>query len=138
MRPLLAQKVGKRFEKRLYPIEVQGGLAPNQDGEVHSASHLRVDETLPIVDIFRLAGQVLVRGEEEASLAAQVARVGHIVNRTANIEIADLLVALVPGVVEQGTNRDHRAVPAARPLRLSCPIARLGETGVAHKLSPLA
>ena len=79
-----------------------------------AAPFFRVDEGLPRRDVLGLAGQVFVRRKEEATLAAQIASVGDVVDRAADVEVADLLVAGVPGVVEQGADGDHRAVPCGR------------------------
>jgi hypothetical protein len=54
---------------------------------------------------------MLVGREEETSLAAQVAAIGKIVDRAADVEVADSLVAIVPGVVEQGSDCDQACAP---------------------------
>jgi hypothetical protein len=84
---------GQALVEGLDAVEVQGGLAADENGEVHPALLLGVDEMFPVRDVFVLASQVLVRREEEATLAAQVAGVGDVVDRAADVEIADLLVA---------------------------------------------
>jgi hypothetical protein len=50
---------------------------------------------------------VLTGRKEKAALAAQVAAVGHIVNGTAEIELGNFLIPLVPMVIQQGTDSFH-------------------------------
>ncbi len=74
--------------KSLHPVHVQGGFAADQDGQVDTALFLAIDESLPFFDVLFFGGRlVLARGKKEAALAAQVALIGDIINRTADIEL---------------------------------------------------
>ena len=99
--------------KGRHPVQMEGRLAADENGQVHAPLLFGVHEGLPFVNVLFLGrGLVLAGGEEEASPAPQVALVGHVVNGAADVEAGDPFVPLVPFPVEQRTHRIHDCIPA--------------------------
>ena len=112
--PVGGAEGGQATVEGLHPIQAEGGFAADEDGQIHPALHLRPDKVVPPGDIFFLAGRLVFSGgKEETALAAQVAAVGDIVDRTADIQPGDTPVALVPGRIEEGTHRFHDSIRAS-------------------------